>query len=1001
MSSPVSSPWLMSVVSNDGTRVAVLRSALAASPGGVAGAAWSTDQFRLAWGDVEVSPRSVQSAGLWLVFDVGKERIPAGTQVQLRWLSTESPPLWKEHAVHNGSTLGTSAEQALAGADRTDFLQGTADSDYLTGGEGDDLMDGGPGNDVLVGGGGSNHFIWGRGSGLDTLAADYGATTLSVGTLWVRAGVTPDQLRGRIAANNPSDIELVIDGTTDVVRIANFLAGPSASGVWLFSTHNRVNPLNEVVFSDGTRWTREDLLTLALNGGDRSDYLQGTTENDVLRGGSGDDTLVGLSGDDTLLGGPGQDRLEGGVGNTVYQFRKGDGADTITSRYQGGVRGVGTLEFGADIRPSQLEGKVSVANPSDAELWIGGSQDRIIIGSLLGGQGPDGMWRSSSENINNPIQLVKFADGTVWTAAAVETWIRTGLIPGMQPAALPIGPSADALSSLPQSGSITGSTNRAPAASDGSLQVTGPGPHAATLPWATDPEGDLFQYQLVSAPMHGSLALTQEGLFRYNAPEGFVGNDTFRFRVVDAQGAANSYQMRITVAGAAAASIELATPVGGEPQERATTGNRPPEGSDGATDVLEDGFWRGKLPAAVDPDGDAIRFALVKPASAGSVTVEADGAVTYQPHPDYAGIDSFGYTVTDSRGGVNTYTHTVFVNPVNDAPKLSSLLDGATAIAGSQMTIHLPTDLFIDPDSVHLTWSAGMLLGGALPEWLQFDAGTRTLTGMPQQEQVGTTSLYIRASDGQLTATALLSISIVPAPTPTPTPATTSAASSTASGNDRPETSQSGVVTGSDGDDMLLGSVGDDRFDGGPGIDRFQLNYPRDAYRWHQASQGNLWIDGPEGTDQLLNVERLIFGETTLALDLSDVQSAGQAALLLGAVLGKPLMLTKSELTGVVVDLFDSGYSIQVLAGAIMRLPIWGGVLTPTNASTDIARYLLTTVLGGAPSDLAVAQAASQLEQGPEGAYLASLALSVANQGQVDLVGLQQTGLWLGPHTPS
>jgi hypothetical protein len=204
------------------------------------------------------------------------------------------------------------------------------------------------------------------------------------------------------------------------------------------------------------------------------------------------------------------------------------------------------------------------------------------------------------------------------------------------------------------------------------------------------------------------------------------------------------------------------------------------------------------------------------------------------------------------------------------------------------------------------------------------------------------------------------------------------------------------VVSGSEGDDLLVGGPGDDQFDGGPGIDRLQFLHPRDAYQWSRAFDGSFTVQGPEGTDKISGVERLLFGESILALDLAESQSTGQAALLLGAVLGKNLLLQKSELTRVVVELFDSGYSLEVLAGAIMRLPIWGGVLTPSDAPSDIATYLLTTVLGKLPSAEEISDAVWQMGSGPQGAFLASLALSQSNQGQVDLIGLQQTGLWLG-----
>ena len=68
-----------------------------------------------------------------------------------------------------------------------------------------------------------------------------------------------------------------------------------------------------------------------------------------------------------------------------------------------------------------------------------------------------------------------------------------------------------------------------------------------------------------------------------------------------------------------------------------------------------------------DPDGDPL---TVTGGSApnGTVTVNADGTITYTPAPDFNGTDIITYTVADGQGGSATSTVTVTVNPVNDAP---------------------------------------------------------------------------------------------------------------------------------------------------------------------------------------------------------------------------------------------------------------------------------------------------------------------------------------------
>ncbi|NDG42748.1 MAG: hypothetical protein EBY28_26240, partial [Betaproteobacteria bacterium] len=148
--------------------------------------------------------------------------------------------------------------------------------------------------------------------------------------------------------------------------------------------------------------------------------------------------------------------------------------------------------------------------------------------------------------------------------------------------------------------------------------------------------------------------------------------------------------------------------------------------------------------------------------------------------------------------------------------------------------------------------------------------------------------------------------------------------------------------------------------------------------------------------DTLSNVERLTFSNQSVALDMGTTQPGGQAVLLLGAVLGRTATLAKTDLLGTLVGLFDQGYNFQTIAGALMRLDIWG-VLTGNASATNtqIANYLLTTVNGVAPSAATLASAVAALNSetsATQGSFLAGLALSTANQSSVKLSDLAISG---------
>lgn len=195
--------------------------------------------------------------------------------------------------------------------------------------------------------------------------------------------------------------------------------------------------------------------------------------------------------------------------------------------------------------------------------------------------------------------------------------------------------------------------------------------------------------------------------------------------------------------------------------------------------------------------------------------------------------------------------------------------------------------------------------------------------------------------------------------------------------------------------DQYANTTSSDFFDGGAGLDTVVYSGLRAGYQltaWGDDRCSVKSASGAEGTDSLTSIERLQFADQRVALDLGTTQASGQAVLLIGAVLGKNLLPLKPELMGTVIGLFDQGFGMNELAGALMRLPIWGGVLTPSNSSADIARYLLTVVNQQTPSDAQVMAAAVEMDAGVQGAFLASLAGGAQNQVQVGLVGLAATG---------
>jgi VCBS repeat-containing protein len=102
--------------------------------------------------------------------------------------------------------------------------------------------------------------------------------------------------------------------------------------------------------------------------------------------------------------------------------------------------------------------------------------------------------------------------------------------------------------------------------------------------------------------------------------------------------------------------------------------NNAPTAGNASFSTLEDTPLSGLLPPATDIDGDPVTYGPNTPASHGVAVVNASGGYTYTPNANYAGSDSFAFTIVDGSGGSNTYVVTLNVTPINDAPVLSTNL---------------------------------------------------------------------------------------------------------------------------------------------------------------------------------------------------------------------------------------------------------------------------------------------------------------------------------------
>lgn len=88
----------------------------------------------------------------------------------------------------------------------------------------------------------------------------------------------------------------------------------------------------------------------------------------------------------------------------------------------------------------------------------------------------------------------------------------------------------------------------------------------------------------------------------------------------------------------------------------------------------------------LDNDAEALTATLVTGPTHGSLTLNATGAFTYTPWPNFNGSDSFTYQATDGSTISNLATVTLTIEPVNDAP----LVGAATVLYDGALNTGLP-----------------------------------------------------------------------------------------------------------------------------------------------------------------------------------------------------------------------------------------------------------------------------------------------------------------------
>jgi trimeric autotransporter adhesin len=630
------------------------------------------------------------------------------------------------------------------------MLAGNAGSNLLNGGDGNDILDGGAGSDVLMGDAGDDAYVFRLGNGSDRIVDAQGNDTLLVGS-----GLNEFNLQ----AERIGDSLLIhVIGTEDFITLDNWYA--------------QTEGIDRIVFGDGATLDRPgidglrnrpplanaDSVTVHEDGGTlafaATDLLANDTDpnpGDVLTvvavGTSQVGATVTLTDGQVSydIGSAFQELDEGETVQDSFSYtisdRKGAQASSLVN-----VAIVGTNDAPVTISDATatveetmqpIAGNV-LANDSDVDH--GAVLQIAAPGDYLGAYGTlslqaDGGYSYSLNNDSLPVQAL--AQGQV----AVDQF-GYDVTDGLAAVASSLDITVTGVNDAPVVTEDAGAV-----AEDGVLSATG-------NVLANDSDVDADTVLTVAAPgdylgAYGTLSLKADGGYSYSlnndslAVQSLAGGtsarDRFDYAATDGLTSVDS-ALEITVAGT----------------------NDAPVTTDDAAIVVED--WLTTAGGNVlgnDIDVDAGTVLQVDNPGTyagdyGSLALAADGSYAYTVDNAAAKIQTlgreamvverFGYTATDGQVGTAAALD-VFLHGTNNAPILVRPLADGEVQSNKSFCWKIPDCNFKDIDQGDtLTFTATRADGSALPDWLRFDAKTRTFSGVAPKKETAI-DIRITATD--------------------------------------------------------------------------------------------------------------------------------------------------------------------------------------------------------------------------------------------------------------
>jgi Ca2+-binding RTX toxin-like protein len=710
----------------------------------------------------------------------------------------------------------------LVGSRFNDILTGDAGANSISGGDGDDTLDGAAGDDTLDGG-----------AGVNTLS--YADATAAV------------------------TVSLALQGSAQ-----------DTGGAGVDTLTNIQN----------------------LTGSAFDDHLTGDANNNVLFGGAGNDVLVGDAGDDVFDGGAGNDVIDGGAGSDTASYADAGSGVTVNLGVQGsaqdtGGAGTDTLISIENLIGSAFDDVLYASNAGGGEIKGGNGDDTIFAGA-----GPDTI------DGGNGVNWVDFSAGGIASGVTVNLneenapqntgGAGTDLLLNIQNARgsnyddvliaefqwgsiLQGGAGNDTLTGGHGDDTLDGGSG----VNTASYEFAAPGLKVSLLLQGSAQDTNsagkdtLVNIQNLIGSVWSDVLI---GDANANVLMGGTGDDTITGGAGDDTIDGGDGTDVFVVSGPKA-NYTL-TPLGGGAYS--LTDNVGTDGTDHLVNIERIRFSDGALTISVNVTGTAGSDSLAGTAGADVMFgLGGDDTLAGGLGDDllYGGD---GNDVLNGGGGNDTLNGGTGSNTASYAGAASGVTVSLAA-AGPQNTVGAGTDTLVNIQN---------LLGSSFNDHLTGDANNNILDGGAGNDTLDGGGGDNTASYASAASAVTVSLAIAGAQNTVGAGTDTLANFQNLLGSGFSDhltgDGNANVIVGGAGDDTITSGAGDDSIDGGTGTDTLVLSGPKAHYTITPLAPGTYTVTdtvGSDGTDHLVNVEKLQFSDGLVNLVGTIIGTSGANSL--------------------------------------------------------------------------------------------------------------------------